>query len=119
LAFADYRRARIGNPVPEVEEAVRGIGRATTGDYLRLFRISQRGLGREEIFGIRRYEVDVKLEYAQRLTAAIKAVEHAQRIGAQDIQRAVEEGLRDQVKAVRWLGFWESLRRVPQPSDPR
>ena len=106
LGFADYRRARVHNPVPEVEKAASNVGRATTGDYLRLFRISQRALGQEQIFGIRRYEIDAKLEYAQRLVEAVKAVEHAQRIGAQDVQRAVDEGLRQPVKTVRWLGFW-------------
>ncbi len=106
LGFADYRRARVHDPVPEVEKAASNVGRATTGDYLRLFRISQRALGQEQIFGIRRYEIDAKLEYAQRLVEAVKAVEHAQRIGAQDVQRAVDEGLRQPVKTVRWLGFW-------------
>ena len=107
LAFADYRRLRGDDPVSEVEAAVGAMDRATAGDYMSLFRVSQRTLGREEIFGIRRYEINVKLEHAQRLAAAVRAIEHARRIRAQDVERVVEEGLRQSVKAVRWLGFWD------------
>lgn len=89
-----------------MEAAVAAMERATAGDYFRLFRVSQSALGRREIFGIRRYEIDIKLEYAQRLAAAVRAIEHARRIGAQDMERVVEEGLRQPIKVVRWLGFW-------------
>jgi hypothetical protein len=37
LAFADYRRLRGGEPVPEVAAAVGAMERLTAGDYLRLF----------------------------------------------------------------------------------
>ena len=51
LAFADYRRLRGDDPVSEVEAAVGAMDRATAGDYMSLFRVSQRTLGERRSSG--------------------------------------------------------------------
>lgn len=109
LAFADYRQARRGNPDAAVENWIAQNTRVTAGEYLQLFRITQKALGRPEIFGIKRYEVNTKLEHAARLVAAIAAVDYAQRVGATDVSVAIEEGLRSPSKSVRWLSFWNDF----------
>ena len=63
------------------------------GQYVGLFRLTQKALGRAEIFGLRRHEVNVRLEQAQRWISAVRAVEFAKRVGASDIRRVVDEGL--------------------------
>ena len=109
LAFADYRRSRAGDADEKVEEYLRSTKRFTMGQYVAVFRQTQRALGRQEIFGLKRYEVNVRLENAQRWISAVRAVEHAQKIGATDVRRVVDEGLRQPAKGVRWLAFWDEL----------
>jgi hypothetical protein len=106
LALADYRQARRDHPDEGVENWLAGRTRVTTGQYLELFRITQKALGRPEIFGIKRYEVNAKLDHAARLSAAIGAIDYAQRVGARNVRAAIDEGVRERHKAVRWLPFW-------------
>lgn len=109
LAFADYRQARRLDPDPAVEHWVSGLSRVTTGEYLQAFRMTQKALGRPEIFGIRRYEVNAKLSEAARLAAAIRALDYAQRVGATNIRAAIQEASSAAQKSVRWLGFWNDF----------
>lgn len=109
LAFADYRRARHGDPDPRVEGFLASTSRFTMGQYLALFRLTQRALGRPEIFELKRHEVNVRLKHAQRWVSAVRAIEYAQKIGASDIGRVVDEGLKQPTKGVRWLAFWDEL----------
>lgn len=109
LAFADYRQARRDNPDPAVEEWLAGRSRLTGGEYLRSFRLAQKASGHPEMFGIKRYEVDTKLPAASRLAAAVAAVDYAQRVGARDVRMAIEEGLKNPQKGVRWLRFWDDF----------
>lgn len=109
LAFADYRQARRADPDPAVERWVAGLSRLTTGEYLQAFRMTQKALGRPEIFGIKRYEVNAKLSEAARLAAATRALDYAQRIGATNIRAAIEEASSDAQRSVRWLGFWNDF----------
>jgi hypothetical protein len=109
LAFADYRRSRSDDPDAKVEELIGTIPRFTLGQYLALFRLTQKSLGRSEIFGIKRHEVNVRLDDARRWMGAIRAVEYARRIGASDIPKVIAEGAPEPVKAIRWLTFWEEF----------
>lgn len=109
LTFADYRRTFASDPDPHVEEFLGSRTRFTMGQYLRLFRLTQRALGHPELFGLKSYEVNVQLEHAQRWVTAVRAIEYAQKVGASDIQRVVEEGLEQGTKCVRWLTFWDEL----------
>src|SRR3954447_15858403 len=93
LAFADYRQARTESPDPAVEGLLSSLNRVTLGEYLQLFRLSQKATGRPEIFGIKRYEVNTKLERAADLAAAIQAVDYAKRVGATSVRAAIEQGL--------------------------
>ena len=111
LAFADYRRSRVDDPDPAVEEFIATNTRLTLGLYLALFRLSQKALGRSEIFGIQRHEVNVRLDSARRWLSAVRSVEYAHRVGATDIEKVIEEGLKEPTKAIRWLTFWDEFVR--------
>lgn len=109
LAFADYRRAKADAPDPSVEKFLAENPRFTLGHHLALFRATQKALGRSEIFGIQRYEVNVQLDNARRWISAVRAIEYARTVGATDIARVIEDGVQRPTKAVRWLAFWEEF----------
>jgi DNA uptake protein ComE-like DNA-binding protein len=106
LAFADYRRSRADDPDRAVEEFIAANRRFTLGQFLEMFRLTQKALGRSEIFGIKRHEVNVRLDSAMRWVSAVRAVEYAQRVGAADVERVIAEAAKEPAKAVRWLTFW-------------
>jgi hypothetical protein len=106
LSFSDYRAVRRGDQDRTTEDRLSKAGPLTCGDHFGLFRTSQNALGRTVIFDVRGYDVSPKLVDGSRLVNSMRAVEQAVRLGADNVALAVDEGLRNPGKMVRWFHFW-------------